>query len=380
MSVRVFEGCRPGNAAAHRADLGHGIQWGRALVSIGELFKSNLRVLRRTAIKILGGIQMQRLLSRKSFRVSGVLAMMAFGGTFLAACSSGSSSSSTSSSTTVASATSSSSVPANNAFLRAIVKRGAIRLGVIPDPPFMYLDSQTNQWSGPYIAVIQSWAHSLGVKVDYVPTTYATVIAAVQAHKIDLAAGISYTAARAAVVQYSVPTWTELQSVAVNVSTTHATTWQEINNPQYTICVVQGAEQAVLMSLHPSLFQFKTLTAPNVSTCQLQVTSGRANGFFYSWLPNGNFAATTPSVKLIFASSAVPTTTAGSYVIDNSYPKSNLEPLNSAISHALKSGVFGAAEKAAGVVNPLDYAASQSAIPSYVKVAAAKIFVTNNQS
>lgn len=319
---------------------------------------------------------MRKIQSMKTFRASGVVVVTAIGGMFLASCSSGSGSASSASTTSAASTSSSIATAANNVFLQDIQKHGAIRLGVIPDPPFMYLDSKTNQWGGPYIAVIQSWAKSLGLKVDYVPTTYATVIAAVQAHKIDIAAGISYTAARAAVVQYSVPTWTELQSVAINASTTHATTWQEINSPNYTLCVVQGAEQAVLMSAHPSLFQFKTLTAPNVSTCQLQVTSGRANGFFYSWLPNGNFASKNGNVKLIFASSSVPTTTAGSYVIDNSYPKNNLVPLNTAITNALDTGVFGKAEKAAGVVNPLDYAASKSAIPAYVTAAAAKIFAT----
>ncbi len=311
--------------------------------------------------------------------MGGMVAVTALGGTFLASCSSGNNSASATS--TVAGSTSSTAVPAaSNALLNEIKQRGAVRLGVIPDPPFMYLDSKTNQWSGPYIAVIQSWAKSLNVKVDYVPTTYATVIAAVQAHKIDLAAGISYTAARAAVVRYSVPTWTELQSVAINTTSTHVTTWNEINSPNYTVCVVQGAEQAVLMSANPSLFKFKTLTAPNVTTCQLQVTSGRANGFFYSWLPNGNFASTSTNVKLIFASSAVPTTTAGSYVIDNSYPANNLAPLNTAITNAISGGVFGAAEKAAGVVNPLDYAASQSAIPAYVKTAAAKMFASGAQS
>ncbi|TAN26542.1 MAG: transporter substrate-binding domain-containing protein [Actinomycetota bacterium] len=321
---------------------------------------------------------MRTVRSMKLFRVSGMVAVTSLGGAVLASCSNGTNSASTTS--TVASAGSSTTVSASNAFLQDIKQRGAVRLGVIPDPPFMYLDSKTNLWSGPYIAVIQNWAKSLGVKVDYVPTTYATVIAAVQAHKIDLAAGISYTAARAAVVRYSVPTWTELQSVAINTSSTRATTWDEINSPNYTICVVQGAEQAVLMSANPSLFKFKTLTAPNVTTCQLQVTSGRANGFFYSWLPNGNFASTSPNIKLIFASSSVPTTTAGSYVIDNSYPKNDLDPLNTAITNALNTGVFATAEKAAGVVNPLDYAASQSAIPAYVKTAAAKMFTAGNQS
>ena len=77
--------------------------------------------------------------------------------------------------------------------LEEIAARGTIRIGTTGDYiPMSYLNPQTGEYEGIDAELSKIIADSLGVKIQYVPTTWPTLAADTQAGKFDIAlCGIS---------------------------------------------------------------------------------------------------------------------------------------------------------------------------------------------
>jgi cyclohexadienyl dehydratase len=82
--------------------------------------------------------------------------------------------------------------------IQKIVDRGVIRVGSTGDyMPMSYLDPTTGEYIGFDAALVEDLAKSLGVKVEYVPTSWPTLMEDTLAGKFDLAVcGITITDAR----------------------------------------------------------------------------------------------------------------------------------------------------------------------------------------
>ena len=82
--------------------------------------------------------------------------------------------------------------------LNAILERGVLRVGSTGDyNPMSYLDPETNQYVGFDAALAEDLADSLGVAIEYVPTSWPTLTEDTMAGKFDLAiCGITITETR----------------------------------------------------------------------------------------------------------------------------------------------------------------------------------------
>ena len=89
--------------------------------------------------------------------------------------------------------------------LEDISARGTIRIGTTGDYiPMSYLNPQTGEYEGIDAELSQLIADSLGVKIQYVPTTWPTLAADTQAGKFDIAlCGISRNYNRARILAMS---------------------------------------------------------------------------------------------------------------------------------------------------------------------------------
>lgn len=82
--------------------------------------------------------------------------------------------------------------------VQGIVDRGVLRVGTAGDyMPMSYLDPETNTYVGFDAELAEDLAASLGVKIEYVPTSWPTLMEDTLAGKFDLAVcGITVTDAR----------------------------------------------------------------------------------------------------------------------------------------------------------------------------------------
>lgn len=167
----------------------------------------------------------------RSLRISAV-AVPVFLLLFLAACGSGSTASSSSSS-------SGGGLP-SSATITKIQSAGTIRIGVVDSPPWLIGDATTGTWTGPGNDVAAAVAKKLGVKIDYVTTTFGTFVAGLQANQFDMfVAPANATPARLAVVDmtnYSV----DGTCYAVKQSNTTVNSLSDLNSPSVTFGFFQG--------------------------------------------------------------------------------------------------------------------------------------------
>lgn len=86
-----------------------------------------------------------------------------------------------------------------------VVRVGSTPTGV----PFTFLDTKTNQISGIMVDLIKEIGKDQGFTVEITPMTFSTLIAALQANKIDVIAAAMYiTPTRQEVVDFSDPIYT----------------------------------------------------------------------------------------------------------------------------------------------------------------------------
>ena len=90
--------------------------------------------------------------------------------------------------------------------LQQILERGTLRVGTTGDfNPMSVRDPATNSYKGFDIDAMQQLAKDLGVKVEWVPAEWATLVAGITADRYDIFSGASLSMARAKTVGFSVP-------------------------------------------------------------------------------------------------------------------------------------------------------------------------------
>ena len=89
--------------------------------------------------------------------------------------------------------------------LKEILERGTIKIGTTGDyKPMSYLNRETGEYEGIDAELSKIIADSLGVKIEYIPTTWPTLTADTLAGKFDIAlCGISRNYAREKVLEMS---------------------------------------------------------------------------------------------------------------------------------------------------------------------------------
>lgn len=92
------------------------------------------------------------------------------------------------------------------------VQDGTLKVGITEIPPFSYTKDGTA--TGVDVDIVDAFAKSNCLTVDYVPVTYSAAVAAVQGKRIDLTIGDWYrTAARAEIVNFTAPNYLDEFSV-----------------------------------------------------------------------------------------------------------------------------------------------------------------------
>ena len=95
-------------------------------------------------------------------------------------------------------------VHAENSALTEIVQSGVLKVGTTGDwNPMTMKDPATNSYTGFDIDVTTALAEDLGVKVEYVPTDWKTLVAGITSGKYHMSGSASISPKRAKVAGYS---------------------------------------------------------------------------------------------------------------------------------------------------------------------------------
>jgi cyclohexadienyl dehydratase len=127
--------------------------------------------------------------------------------------------------------------------LDEIVQRGALRVGMTGDyKPFTYLDKATAKFSGFDVDMAESLGKALGVKVEFVPTSWPQLMKDFEADKFDVAmGGVSITLDRQKKGYFSTPIMREGKTpIARCTDTSKYQTLSDIDKPGTRVVVNPG--------------------------------------------------------------------------------------------------------------------------------------------
>ena len=261
--------------------------------------------------------------------------------------------------------TSSSANPTSGgkSLIAAIKSRGELRVGFASAQPWQMKDATTGDWQGVYVDVMKDWANTLGVKFTPVSTTWDNMISGLQAGQYDVASSLNARPKRSIVVTFSDALQSDIGSFSV-AGTSGITTFDQLNKPDVTVCVQQGAAED--LSLTAAKLNLKIDRLADQDTCRLAVTSGRAQAFFDDWNGNGPFAKANSGIKIIFPSAPFVNEGIG-YAITFGWGYEDMAAINNQLVYFNGSGLLAQSLQQWGAVDPVKYAADPAAVPTYVK-------------
>lgn len=126
--------------------------------------------------------------------------------------------------------------------LQVILERGTLRVGTTGDfNPMSIRDAATNSYRGFDIEAMEQLAKDMGVKVEWVPAEWATLVAGITSNRYDIFSGASMNMARARTVAFSDP-YAETGAVPVirKADAGKFSTWGDLNKPGVVIAVSLG--------------------------------------------------------------------------------------------------------------------------------------------
>jgi len=127
--------------------------------------------------------------------------------------------------------------------LQKVQESGVIRVGTTGDfAPMTVRDPATNSFKGFEPDVAEVLAKDLGVKIEWVPTDWRTMIAGVTSDKFDIVmSGVSINPGRAKVVGFTEPYFAVATvPVALKANAGKYKSWDDINKPDVTVAVILG--------------------------------------------------------------------------------------------------------------------------------------------
>ena len=186
--------------------------------------------------------------------------------------------------------------------LEAIIKRGTIRIGWINSPPNSMKDPRTGELSGTYIDAAKEMVSQMGLKVEWVETTWGTFVAGLQSGQMDFCiAGTFATIKRAMAVDFTKPIFYIGYSAIVSKDEKRFNSVEDLNKEGVKIAVVQGGAAEDFAKRNMPKATLVTLATGNLTAPFIEVASGRADAGLEDANTAAHFASQQPSVKDLFA-------------------------------------------------------------------------------
>jgi cyclohexadienyl dehydratase len=167
---------------------------------------------------------------------------------------------------------------AENSRLDEIIARGALRVGTTGDyRPFSALDKTSGAYSGLDIDLAESLGAALGVKVEFVPTSWPNLAKDFDASAFDIAmGGVSITLERAKKGLFSIPYLREGKTpIARCADKDKYQTLSDIDRPDVTVIVNPGGTNEKFDRAH--LHAAGIAVYPDNATIFDQLAAGKAD-------------------------------------------------------------------------------------------------------
>jgi ABC-type amino acid transport substrate-binding protein len=187
---------------------------------------------------------------------------------------------------------------AGDNLIAQIKERGALRVCEAAYPPYNVKNPKSGQWEGMDVDIAADMAKELGVKLEHVDSTFATLIPSINTGKCDLSIAATYvTPPRAEQVLYSTTFSADTKTIFVPQSS-KAKTYADIDKPGVVIASRAGTSEEAYARRFFKHAQVKAITSSATEAHLLAVAAGRADAAFAGTVGGLLFLKENPNVKL----------------------------------------------------------------------------------
>lgn len=183
--------------------------------------------------------------------------------------------------------------------LQTILERGTLRVGTTGDfNPMSIRDTATNSYKGFDVEAMEQLAKDLGVKIEFVPAEWATLVAGITADRYDIFSGASLNMARAKTVAFSDP-YFEAGTVPLVQRTNAAKfkNWTDLNQKGVSVAVLLGTVFEEQAKAHFPQASVKAVEKP--ATGYQEVLAGRAQATITSNVEASTLTQTHPNLIIV---------------------------------------------------------------------------------
>lgn len=224
---------------------------------------------------------------------------------------------------------------------KAVQDRGTLRVAAALAPPHVMKDPKSGEYSGVFVDLMKEFGQQvLGVKVEFVDTTWDNIIAGMQAGKWDIAPALNRTAKRALSINYSMAPWQYQISFVFNKSNPKIKPeWKsmaDFDQDGVTLSVMSGTAQDHTITdivKHATIMRL-----PDIDAARLAVSSRRADVSVDDADTNMLFA----TVNKDWSATVLPTPSLAkqgvAYGFRKSVPLAQIEALNIFLEEAVAEG------------------------------------------
>lgn len=164
--------------------------------------------------------------------------------------------------------------------VKEIQERGVLKVGMAESPPWQSPDPGSGEYEGFNVDLAKRVADIMGVKLEIVPATWATLIPGLEAKQFDVVfANLFATPQRALVVNFTDPYSTYGFHIVVNADA-KVQSMADLNSPEVTFVGMSGTvEESYPKELFPEA-NVKGIATGDVATWIGEVASGQADAAF----------------------------------------------------------------------------------------------------
>ena len=183
--------------------------------------------------------------------------------------------------------------------LNQILERGTLRVGTTGDfNPMSIKDTATNTLTGFDIEAMTELAKDMGVKIEFVPAEWATLVNGIVADRFDIFSGASLSMARAKTVAFSDPyIYAGTVPLVSKKAGAKFSSWESINNPNTTVAVLMGTVFEQQARAHFPKAKVRAIEKP--ATGYQEVLAGRAQVTITSNVEAATLMKTYPDLQLV---------------------------------------------------------------------------------
>lgn len=182
--------------------------------------------------------------------------------------------------------------------IERIKQAGVLRVGLAESVPFQFRDPKSNEWLGFNVDQAKNLAEVLGVKLEIVDATWATLIPGLMTNKFDICmVDMFATPQRAVTVLFTDPYVLIGYQMFVPANSS-AQSWEDLNEKGKVFAQVSGTYDEQLARQTFPKAEVRALITDNNNTMFMEVANGNADAALMTELGIRMFMAQNPNTKI----------------------------------------------------------------------------------